>query len=417
MIWGMQWLIDLFMEGGVPEEWAPIVVKSVATLGVICISVFVNYLAKNLIVRVLHLFIRKSKIKWDDKLAQRKVFHKLSHLAPIIVLSRFLPVIWGAQSDGGKIIESGIKIYITVIVLMVVDSLLGALQDIYRGFKWSKQVPIKSFLQVFKLIVFFIGGLYIVATIMDKNPAVLFGSLGALTAVLMLVFKDAILGLTAGIQLTTNRMLAIGDWLEMPKYGADGDVLEITLTTVKVQNWDNTITTIPTYALISDAFKNWRGMTESDGRRIKRSLYLDISTIRFCDEEMLERFSKIQFIKEYIDQTKQEVKNHNKEWKVDNSSLANGRRMTNIGTFRAYIEAYLRNHPQVNQDLTLLVRQLEPTPHGLPIQIYIFSKEKRWVPYEDIQSDLFDHFLAVLPEFDLQAFQEPSGKDFVKLVN
>jgi len=417
MIRGMQWLIDLFMEGGVPEEWAPIVVKSVATLGVICISVFVNYLAKNLIVRVLHLFIRKSKIKWDDKLAQRKVFHKLSHLAPIIVLSRFLPVIWGAQSDGGKIIESGIKIYITVIVLMVVDSLLGALQDIYRGFKWSKQVPIKSFLQVFKLIVFFIGGLYIVATIMDKNPAVLFGSLGALTAVLMLVFKDAILGLTAGIQLTTNRMLAIGDWLEMPKYGADGDVLEITLTTVKVQNWDNTITTIPTYALISDAFKNWRGMTESDGRRIKRSLYLDISTIRFCDEEMLERFSKIQFIKEYIDQTKQEVKNHNKEWKVDNSSLANGRRMTNIGTFRAYIEAYLRNHPQVNQDLTLLVRQLEPTPHGLPIQIYIFSKEKRWVPYEDIQSDLFDHFLAVLPEFDLQAFQEPSGKDFVKLVN
>ena len=413
----MQWLIDLFMEGGVPEEWAPIVVKSVATLGVICISVFVNYLAKNLIVRVLHLFIRKSKIKWDDKLAQRKVFHKLSHLAPIIVLSRFLPVIWGAQSDGGKIIESGIKIYITVIVLMVVDSLLGALQDIYRGFKWSKQVPIKSFLQVFKLIVFFIGGLYIVATIMDKNPAVLFGSLGALTAVLMLVFKDAILGLTAGIQLTTNRMLAIGDWLEMPKYGADGEVLEITLTTVKVQNWDNTITTIPTYALISDAFKNWRGMTESDGRRIKRSLYLDISTIRFCDEEMLERFSKIQFIKEYIDQTKQEVKNHNKERKVDNSSLANGRRMTNIGTFRAYIEAYLRNHPQVNQDLTLLVRQLEPTPHGLPIQIYIFSKEKRWVPYEDIQSDLFDHFLAVLPEFDLQAFQEPSGKDFVKLVN
>jgi miniconductance mechanosensitive channel len=233
----------------------------------------------------------------------------------------------------------------------------------------------------------------------------------------MLVFKDAILGLTAGIQLTTNRMLAIGDWLEMPKYGADGDVLEITLTTVKVQNWDKTITTIPTYALISDAFKNWRGMTESDGRRIKRSLYLDISTIRFCDEEMLERFSKIQFIKEYIDQTKQELRKYNKERRVDNSSLANGRRMTNIGTFRAYIEAYLRNHPQINQGLTLLVRQLEPTPHGLPIQIYIFSKEKRWVPYEDIQSDLFDHFLAVLPEFDLQAFQEPSGKDFTKLVS
>lgn len=407
----MRWIIDFLTEGGVPGEWAPVLAKWIATLGVLCVSVVVNYIAKNLIVKGLHLFIRKSKFKWDDKLAEHKVFHKLSHLAPIIVLSRFLPVIWGAYPDGVKGIESGIQVYITVVVLMVVDSFLAALLDIYRGFKWSKQVPIKSFLQVLKLIVFFVGGLYIVAKIMGKNPGVLFGSLGALTAVLMLVFKDAILGLTAGIQLTTNRMLAIGDWLEMPKYGADGDVLEITLTTVKVQNWDNTITTIPTYALISDAFKNWRGMTESNGRRIKRSLYIDINTIRFCDEEMLQRYSKIQFIQDYIDRTEKEVSKHNKEKKVDNSSLANGRRMTNIGTFRAYIEAYLRNHPQINQDMTLLVRQLEPTSQGLPIQIYIFSKEKRWVPYEDIQSDLFDHLLAVLPEFDLQVFQSPSGRD------
>ncbi len=411
----MQWLIRTLTEGGVSAEWAPSLAKWIATFGVLCVSVLVNYLAKNLIVRALHLFIRKSRFKWDDKLADRKVFHKLSHLAPIIVLSRFLPVIWRAHPDGVKVIESGIKVYITVIVLMVVDSFLGALLDIYRGFKWSKQVPIKSFLQVFKLVVFFVGGLYIVATVMDKNPAVLFGSLGALTAVLMLVFKDAILGLTAGIQLTTNRMLAIGDWLEMPKYGADGDVLEITLTTVKVQNWDKTITTIPTYALISDAFKNWRGMSESDGRRIKRSLYLDINSIRFCDEEMLKRYSRIQYIQEYIDRKKGELSKYNKEQKVDESSLANGRRMTNVGTFRAYVEAYLRHHPQVNKDMTLLVRQLEPTPQGLPIQIYIFSKEKRWVPYEDIQSDLFDHFLAVLPEFDLKAFQNPTGKDFASL--
>lgn len=413
----MQWLIEFLTEGGVPADWAPVLAKWIATLGVFCVAVVINYLAKNLIVRALHLFIRRSKIKWDDKLAERKVFHKLSHLAPIIVLSRFLPVIWKAHPDGVQAIKSGITIYITLIVLMVVNSFLGALLDIYRSFKWSKQVPIKSFLQVIKLIVFFVGGLYIVATFMGKSPYALFLSLGVSTAVLMLVFKDAILGLTAGIQLTTNRMLAIGDWLEMPKYGADGDVLEITLTTVKVQNWDNTITTIPTYALISDAFKNWRGMTESDGRRIKRSLYLDINTICFCDEEMLQRFSKIQFIQEYIDRTKEELSKHNREQKVDNSSLANGRRMTNIGTFRAYIEAYLRNHPQINLDLTLLVRQLEPTSHGLPIQIYIFSKEKRWVPYEAIQSDLFDHLLAVLPEFDLKAFQNPSGKDFVSLVN
>jgi miniconductance mechanosensitive channel len=246
---------------------------------------------------------------------------------------------------------------------------------------------------------------------MNKELGVLFASLGTLTAVLMLVFKDAILGLTAGIQLTTNKMLAIGDWLEMPKYGADGDVLEITLTTVKVQNWDRTITTIPTYALISDAFKNWRGMSESDGRRIKRSLFLDLNTIRFCDEPLLKRLSRIQLIQEYVDRKKEELAEYNKQSKVDDSCLVNGRRMTNVGTFRAYITAYLKRHPMVNQEMTLLVRQLEPTPKGLPIQIYIFSKEKRWVPYEDIQSDIFDHLLAVLPEFDLRVFQSPSGVD------
>lgn len=407
----MQWLIDFLIEGGISPDWAPVTASWVATLGVLCLAILVNFLAKNLIVRGLHAFIKRTKIKWDDKLAERKVFHKLSHLAPIAVFSLLLPEIWEGYADALQIIKSGTQIYIAVIVMIVVDSLLAAFLDIYRSFAWSKQVPIKSFLQVIKLLVFFVGGVYVLAKVMNKNPTVLFGSLGALTAVLMLVFKDAILGFTAGIQLTTNRMLAIGDWLEMPKYGADGDVLEITLTTVKVQNWDRTITTIPTYALISDAFKNWRGMTESDGRRIKRSLHLDLNSIRFCDEAMLQRLSRIQYIKEYLTQKKEELTKHNEYSKVDDSSLANGRRMTNVGVFRAYITSYLKRHPMINQEMTLLVRHLEPTSSGLPIQIYIFSKEKRWIPYEAIQSDIFDHLLAVLSEFDLRVFQNPSGLD------
>jgi miniconductance mechanosensitive channel len=207
-------------------------------------------------------------------------------------------------------------------------------------------------------------------------------------------------------------MVARGDWIEMPKYGADGDVLDVTLTTVKVQNWDKTITTIPTYSLISESFKNWRGMQDSGGRRIKRSVHIDISTVKFLDEQMIERFGKIQYITDHIEHKKQELAEYNELNQVDLSHLANGRRMTNVGTFRAYVEAYLKNHPQISQEMTFLVRQLAPTPKGLPIEIYVFCKDKVWANYEAIQGDIFDHILAIIPIFDLQAFQEPAGKDF-----
>jgi miniconductance mechanosensitive channel len=219
----------------------------------------------------------------------------------------------------------------------------------------------------------------------------------------------------AGIQLAANKMVSVGDWIEMPKYGADGDVLEVALTTVKVQNWDKTITTIPTYALISESFKNWRGMAESGGRRIKRAVNFDMSSIRFCDEEMLGRFEKIQYIAEYIEQKKKQLEAFNQAAKVDNASLANGRRMTNIGTFRAYVVAYLRHHPMINQQMTFLVRHLPPTQYGLPIEIYVFSKDQVWANYEAIQADIFDHILAVVPEFDLRVYQNPTGADFRKL--
>ncbi len=233
----------------------------------------------------------------------------------------------------------------------------------------------------------------------------------------MLVFKDTILGLVAGIQLTANRMVAEGDWIEMPRYGADGSILEVTLTTVKVQNWDKTITTVPTCALISESFKNWSGMQESGGRRIKRALYVDMSSIRFCSEEMIKRFSSIQYISEYVEKKRTELAEHNRTAEVDDSSLANGRRMTNIGTFRAYVEAYLKNHPMVSSEMTFIIRQLAPGEHGLPIEIYVFCKDTRWAHYEAAQADIFDHILAVLPEFDLRVFQSPAGSDFQAFTN
>ena len=417
----MQWLVDYLTSGFVSllgendlvEIWAPWVSRWLVTFLILVLAWLMNHLAKGFMLRFLRFCIKNSKTQWDDKLVQRNLFHRLSHLAPIIVISFFLPQIWVGHPTAEGLIDAFSQIYIMLVVLLVVQALLDAFHDVYRTFEWSKQVPIYSFIQAIKLIVYMVGGVFIVAKLMGKDPSVIFGSLGALTAVLMLVFKDSILGFAAGIHLTTNKMLSLGDWLEMPKYGADGDVIEIGLTTVKVQNFDKTITTIPTYTLISDAFKNWRGMSESPGRRIKRSILIDLHSIRFCDEALLESLASIQAISGYIREKQKEVQVFNQQLVAGGSDHpANGRRLTNIGTFRAYLVAFLRQHPLINQEMTLLVRQLEPTPRGLPLQIYVFSSDKRWVEYEGIVSDLFDHILSVMKEFDLRAYQEPSGLDF-----
>ena len=417
----MQWLVDYLTSGFVSllgendlvEIWAPWVSRWLVTFLILVLAWLMNHLAKGFMLRFLRFCIKNSKTQWDDKLVQRNLFHRLSHLAPIIVISFFLPQIWVGHPTAEGLIDAFSQIYTMLVVLLVVQALLDAFHDVYRTFEWSKQVPIYSFIQAIKLIVYMVGGVFIVAKLMGKDPSVIFGSLGALTAVLMLVFKDSILGFAAGIHLTTNKMLSLGDWLEMPKYGADGDVIEIGLTTVKVQNFDKTITTIPTYTLISDAFKNWRGMSESPGRRIKRSILIDLNSIRFCDEALLESLASIQAISGYIREKQKEVQAFNQQLVAGGSDHpANGRRLTNIGTFRAYLVAFLRQHPLINQEMTLLVRQLEPTPRGLPLQIYVFSSDKRWVEYEGIVSDLFDHILSVMKEFDLRAYQEPSGLDF-----
>jgi len=410
-------LLQTWLQGqGIGGDLTFYIARGVATLIVLLLSVTANFVAKRYILSSLTYFISRSKTKWDDAILRQRVPNRLAQLAPALIIYVLSPIALEGMEGTLAFIRGATLIYMIIILMLALDSALNAVEEIYRSFRASKEIPIKGFIQITKIALYFLSAIFIISILMNKTPLYLLSGIGALTAVLMLIFRDAILGFVAGIQLAANRMVANGDWIEMPNYGADGDVLEVTLTTVKVQNWDKTVTTIPTYALISESFKNWRGMQESGGRRIKRAVNIDISSIRFCDEEMLERFEKIQYISEYIDTKKHELEEFNKVTNVDNTSLANGRRMTNVGSFRAYVQAYLLNHPMINKEMTFLIRQLAPTEYGLPIEIYVFSKDKVWANYEAIQADIFDHILAVVPEFGLRVYQNPSGNDFRGLV-
>ena len=405
------WLVNV----GLGSNLAEMAAIGIAIAIVILLSIVSDLIAKRMLLSGIGYIISRTGTKWDDVLLKRKVFSQLAHLAPAMVIYLASPLVLKDHTGAASTIMSGVMIYFIIVGMLVLDSLLNAILDIYQDFEVSKEIPIKGFVQVLKIVVYFLAGILIIARILDKSPFYLLSGLGALTAVLMLVFKDVILGFVAGIQLSANKMIANGDWIEMPQYGADGDVLEVALTTVKVQNWDKTITTIPTYALISGSFKNWRGMSESGGRRIKRAINIDMSTVKFCTDEMLKRFSSIQYISDYIDSKTKELAQDNRAKNIDDSDPANGRRLTNIGTFRAYAIEYLKDHPMISKEMTFIVRQLAPTEHGLPLEIYIFCKDKVWANYEAIQSDIFDHLLAVIPEFDLKVFQNPTGNDFKRL--
>ncbi len=422
----IDYITELLRSRGLDGPSVAWISQGIAVSVIVILSIVANFIAKGVILRGVKAIVKKSKYKWDDKFLDRNVFGRLSHIAPALVIYILTPVVLVSASEGSSASEltetlidyvrRASMIYMLIVAVLAIDSFFNAVIDIYRTFDISKHIPIKSFIQVAKIALYFLGVIFAIALIVGQSPLKLIAGLGAMTAVLMLVFKDPILGFVAGVQLTTNKMVARGDWIEMPKFGVDGDVEEVALTTVKVRNFDNTVSTIPTYALISDSFKNWQGMSESGGRRIKRAINIDIGTVRFCDAEMLERFAKIQYIADYLEKKRKEVAKHNEQNGVDDSAPANGRRLTNIGTFRAYIEAYLRNQEMITQELTFLVRQLKPTEKGLPIEIYVFCKDKRWVPYEAIQADIFDHLLAVAPEFDLRVFQNPTGGDLRGLV-
>ena len=405
-------LQQILLEWGLGEDFAATGARTSVSILVALAALIAHRLARGPVLRTITSLIRRTNTHWDDALIERGVLHRLAHLVPGLVIYRLAPLALVGHARLQEIVDTGVLVYLVLTSMLVIDALMSTTVDIYRSTETSREISIKGLIQFLKVILYFLCGVFVVSVLLGKSPFYLLSGLTALTAVLLLIFRDAILGLVAGIQLSVNRMVARGDWIEMPKYGADGDVLDVTLTTVKVQNWDKTITTIPTYSLISESFKNWRGMQDSGGRRIKRSVYIDISTVKFLDEQMIERFGKIQYITDHIERKKQELAEYNELNQVDLSHLANGRRMTNVGTFRAYVEAYLKNHPQISQEMTFLIRQLAPTSKGLPIEIYVFCKDKVWANYEAIQGDIFDHILAIIPVFDLQAFQEPAGKDF-----
>ena len=387
--------------------------------------------ARYLMLLVARRIAARTSPDWDDILLKRKVFNSLAHLVPAVILYNSLHFAGPALMQNateipaetmariladyypalGSMLLKWVKIYIIIVAIYIISTLLNAVNDIYMTTSYAHHRSIKGYLQLVKILVFFLSAILAVAVILEKDPTLLITGLGAMAAVLLLVFKDTILGFVASIQLSANDMVKIGDWIEMPSHRADGTVIDITLNTVKVQNWDKTITTIPTYALVSESFNNWKGMEESGGRRIKRSIFIDVNSIRFVDIDMLKKFERYELIRDYVIRKQEEITQYNKERNLADEDLISGRRQTNVGIFRKYLENYLQANPKIRHDMTFLVRQLQPGDKGLPIEIYVFSKETAWAVYEGIQADIFDHVFAVVPEFGLRIFQAPSGND------
>ncbi|WP_298719946.1 mechanosensitive ion channel domain-containing protein [uncultured Oceanisphaera sp.] len=407
-------LIMPWLKAYIPE-YSALAYTAAVLLLIGIISVAIHFILHRVVLTWVGSRARIARQVWRQAFFERKLFNRLALTLQGIIIYIQAGLWLSSSSVLLPVLQTMTNLWILLYGLLSLFSLLDALLDIFKQKPAMRNFPFRGIFQSVKLIASIFIGLLIISTMIGKSPLILLSGLGAMTAVLMLVFKDPILGLVAGIQLSANDMLSVGDWLEMSKYGADGAVIDIGLTTVKVQNWDNTITTIPTYALISDSFKNWRGMSESGGRRIKRSLLIDSSSVRFLDEEDVRRLQRAHLLAPYLDLKIQEVSRYNSEQQLDLSSPVNGRRLTNLGTFRAYLDVFLKHHPDIHQQMTLMVRQLEPTANGIPMEIYAFTNTTSWVKYEGIQSDIFDHVFAVLQEFDLRAHQVPTGYDMRSL--
>jgi len=403
---GLNELFGGYMPAPIAE---PLALLSTA-VGLFLLCALVHWVTRRWLLRMVSAMVARSRNQWDDALYHRKVFRRLSHFAPALALYVAVDPLFPAEM--AAYLKTGAQIYLYLAGALFLSALFDGAGDIYSRLQLAKTHPIKGYLQAFKIIVFMVVAILTISAIMNKSPALLLSGLGAVTALLLLVFREPILGVVASIQLAANNMVRPGDWITVPKAGADGDVIDVSLTTVKVQNWDKTISTVPIYTLISDSFINWRGMSESGGRRIKRSINIDMSSIRFCNREMADRFEKIALLRDYIREKKEELSTERKERGIAEGDWINGRNLTNIGCFRMYVGFYLRQNKQVHQDMTLMVRQLQPGPEGLPIEIYAFSNDIRWAFYEQIQADIFDHLLAVLPAFELRVFQNPTGADF-----
>ena len=406
------WIYQYLLQHNFSAESAYFWTLSTSGVLIALIIIVATLVLRRILLKVCLSWIKKNKYRWDDALLDNQVINKISWFIPIILVLLSLDSLLPADSSIYVFLKRMTMVFFVIVTVLSINALLSAVADIYRLLKKKRADVLQGFIDAGKIVTYIFGIIFIVSIFSGMSPWGIISVLGGMTAVTMLVFKDTIVGFVASIQLTTTDMVRVGDWVELPAYGADGDVISMSIHTIRVQNWDKTITTVPTYALVANSFKNWRGMSESGGRRIKRALMLDINSIRFCDTDLLERFAHIRLLEDYLAGKSAELEEFNRTHDFeDNNLLINGRRQTNIGVFRAYVIAYLKNNPLIKQDMTFLVRQLPSSQYGLPLEIYVFSSDQRWAYYENIQADIFDHLFAALPDFDLRAFQNPSGFD------
>ena len=375
------------------------------------ISYIIYTIFRFILVTIMAIVAKKTKTKFDDLLVSSDTAKYISLLIPLVYVYKSVPIILKDFTSWEALFGKLVGIYIILLLLWIIRTIFNALRDHLKTIPAYSDKPIDSYIQVIMIILWIIGITVIIAKLFDLNSDKILSILGAISALIILVFRDTILGFVASVQVTVNDMVRIGDWITMDKFGADGDVIEINLATVKVKNFDNTTTTIPTYSLISDSFRNWRGMINADGRRIKRHVLIKSTSIRFIREDELENFKQIQLIKTYIEKKQVDISNHNQMHKIDKSLSLNGRNLTNFGLFRKYLTNYLENYPGLNKDMILLCRHLQPTSQGIPLEIYVFTKDKRFQNYEYIMSDIFDHILASVVYFDLEIFEMPTGKN------
>ncbi|HPF97792.1 MAG: mechanosensitive ion channel [Flavobacteriaceae bacterium] len=400
-----RYFYDIFIEKGLTENTA-VYLNMLILLAITVVLVFISdYIAKNILIRAFHVFAKGTKTKFDDLLIDHKTPNYVAHLVPLVIVLKSFPITFSDFPDFEKPIEIILEVYAVLLFLWMLRSVLRTLESYFKTKPRLKDKPIDSYIQVVMLFMWIIGIAFCFVLITGISFWKFFTTLGAASAILLLIFKDTILGFVASIQVAVNDTVRIGDWVTMEKYGADGDVIEIDLNTVQVQNFDKTITYIPTYALLSDSFKNWRGMSSSGGRRIKRAILIKATSIQYLSDEEIESLKKIQLITEYLKGRQEEIESYNIERNIDKSLLINGRNMTNFGVFRKYIQEYIESHPAINKDMTIMTRQLEPTPQGIPLEIYAFSSDKRWENYEYIMADIFDHCLAAVPYFKLEIFE------------
>ena len=380
-------------------------------LALLLVAWLAGWLARRVLVRVMGVVAKRTAWQWDDALVRRRTFLWLARCLPVLLIQFGIVLVPGVPARIEALVGSVMTALLVLFVVMAINAALSAMEDLYRATPRGQQRSIKGLVQLIKLGLFVVAALVIIAALTGRHVGLLLSGVGAMSAVMMLIFKDTILGFVAGVQLSSNDMLRVGDWIEMPQLNADGDVIDIALHTVKVRNWDKTITSIPSWRLISDSYKNWRGMQETGGRRIKRALYIDAASVHFLDGEEMQRLSKLSLLADYLPSKEQEVTQWNQSLGEAGEVAGNRRRLTNLGTFRAYAQAYLDHHPRIHHGLFCLVRQLDSGPQGIPLELYCFTASVAWADYENAQGDIFDHLFALLPEFGLALYQQPSGRD------